>query len=49
MKKLLGVGTTMIRKIYITENTEAAHKQIELLANKMGHSPSMAKSAYLKD
>ena len=49
VKKLLGVGTTMIRKIYITENTEAAHKQIELLANKMGHSPSMAKSAYLKD
>ena len=49
VKALLGVGTTIIRKIYITENTEQAHKIIETLANKMGHSSSMAKHAYLKD
>tara|TARA_R110000737_G_C14567117_1_gene483404 strand:- start:131 stop:1066 length:936 start_codon:yes stop_codon:yes gene_type:complete len=49
IKSLLGVGTTMIRKIYVTENTEAAHKQIQEIANSMGHSFNMAKSAYLKD
>ena len=48
IKKLLGVGTTMIRKIYITEHTGGAHKTITDLASKMGHSTSVAKSSYLQ-
>ena len=46
--KLLGVGATMIRKIYITENTKEAHMKIHNIASKMGHSPQMAFDSYLQ-
>jgi len=49
VKALFGVGTTMIRKIFITENTKEAHKKIDDLAAAMGHSPSVAKSSYLQN
>lgn len=49
IKTLLGVGTTMIRKIYITEHTEAAHKAIKSLASKMGHSAQVASESYLQN
>lgn len=48
LKKLLGVGATMIRKIYITENTKEAHMKIHNIASKMGHSPKMAFDSYLQ-
>lgn len=45
---LLGVGSTMIRKIYVTEKTKGSHEIIDTAASKMGHSVAMAKMAYLK-
>ena len=48
VKNLLGIGTTMIRKIYITEHTELAHKTINELAAKMGHSSQVAGESYLQ-
>lgn len=49
VKELLGIGSTMIRKIYITEKTKESHDLIEATANAMGHSVGMAKAAYLKN
>ena len=46
--KLFGIGSTMIRKIYISEHTKDAHNVIESLASKMGHSATMARASYLK-
>tara|TARA_R110000787_G_scaffold210885_1_gene320668 strand:+ start:395 stop:1330 length:936 start_codon:yes stop_codon:yes gene_type:complete len=48
IKKLLGVGASMIRKIYITENTKQAHLMIDTIASKMGHSSQMAYDSYLQ-
>ena len=46
--EIFGIGSTMIRKIYISENTKVAHDLIDTIASKMGHSSSMARSSYLK-
>ncbi len=43
------ISSSMIRKIYITEETSDAHKKIEDTAKKMGHTPAEAKKSYVKD
>ena len=48
LKDIFGVGPTMIRKIYISENTKVAHDLIENIASKMGHSVGMARASYVK-
>lgn len=45
---LFGIGTTMIRKIYVSEMTAKAHDKIDKIAMAMGHSASTAKHSYLK-
>lgn len=46
--RLFGIGTTMIRKIFVSEHTAAAHSKIDAIAAAMGHSAGTAAMSYVK-
>ncbi len=46
---LFGMGSSMLRKVYISNKTNRFHKYIDGLAQDMGHSATTAKNFYLKD
>ena len=48
LKRIFGMGASMLRKIYISNKTKHYHKYISKLANSMGHSTATAKQSYLK-
>tara|TARA_R110000803_G_scaffold76163_1_gene140707 strand:- start:607 stop:1548 length:942 start_codon:yes stop_codon:yes gene_type:complete len=49
LNEIFGMGTSMLRKIYISKKTKNYHTFIDKLAKQMGHSAQTAKNFYLKD